>query len=384
MSEPLTVLHVVDCLNVGGTERQMFELLRRLDRRRYRPLLACFHGRGELTDALVEMGITPYEFPLYGSLARPNTAVQIGRMAHLLVKERVGVVHAHDFYSNLIAVPAAGIARVPSIASRRDLGHWFSTGKRRVLSAVLSMADRVLANAHAVGALAAREEHVAATKLRVVPNGIDLQRFDALAAVEPSPPLPERRPGRQRVAMVASMHLPDKGHIDLLDAAVRLRDEGVRADWILVSDGVLRPRLEEAARVRGLGEDVHFLGRRGDVPAILARVDLVAHPSWAEGFPNAVLEGMAAARAVVATRAGGIPEVLVDGRTGVLVPPREPDALARALAFLLASPERAAAMGRAGRRRVEEHFSLERMTQAVEALYDELAPPRSARLRANA
>jgi hypothetical protein len=80
------ILHVVDCLNIGGTERQMYELLRRLDRRRYRPLLACFNKKGELTEALAEMGITPIEFPLHGSLARPNTAFQIARMARLLVK----------------------------------------------------------------------------------------------------------------------------------------------------------------------------------------------------------------------------------------------------------------------------------------------------------
>jgi glycosyltransferase involved in cell wall biosynthesis len=373
MAEPVGVLHVVDCLNVGGTERQLFELLRRLDRRRWRPLVACFKTQGELLPNLRAMGIEPFEFPLRGSLLQLNTLRQIARMARVCRRQRIRIVHTHDFYSNVIGVAAATLAGARAIASRRDLGHWLSPAQRRALRLALRLADLVVANAHAVGELVASTEHVPPLKLRVVPNGIDVAKFDRLAAQPPLPALPPLPDGEPRVAMVASMHLPDKGHGDLLDAAARLHARGRRAQWLLVSDGALRPQHEQHARELGIADSVHFLGRRADVPSLLATVELVVHPSWAEGFPNVLLEAMCAARPVVATRVGGCPELVTDGDNGILLPPRQPAALADAIERLLADPARARDMGRRGRAAVEARFSLERMTATVEGIYQQLA-----------
>lgn len=373
MAEPLGVLHLVDCLNLGGTERQLYELLRRLDRRRFRPHVACFHAGGELEPTLRALGLPPLALPLRGTLYRPNTAVQIARLALACRQRAVRVIHAHDFYSNLIGVAAARLAGARVIASRRDLAHWLSPGRRRALRSALRFADRVLANAEAVGRLALREQAVPPSKLRVVPNGIDVAAFDTIARLAPDPPLPPRRTGVPRLAVVASMHRPDKGHGDLLEAAARLDARGVGADWLLLSDGALRPAWEARARALGLKHAIHFLGRRRDVPAVLAHADLIVHPSWSEGFPNAVLEGMCAGRPVVATDVGGVPEVMEEGMTGCLVPPHRPDALTDAIAGMLADPARLQAMGRAARARVEARFSVERMTASVEAIYDELA-----------
>src|SRR5262249_16807077 len=133
MAEPIGVLHVVDCLNVGGTERQLFELLRRMDRTRFAPQVACFKTGGELHPHLCEMGLPPTVFPLRGSLAQPNTAYQIGRMALMCKRANIRVIHAHDFYSNVIAVAAASVAGVRCIVSRRDLAHWLGATQRRAL-----------------------------------------------------------------------------------------------------------------------------------------------------------------------------------------------------------------------------------------------------------
>jgi glycosyltransferase involved in cell wall biosynthesis len=373
MAEPRTVLQVVDCLDVGGTERQLFELLRRLDRRRWRPLLACFKAGGELDADLRALGIVPIEFPLRGTLLQPNTSLQIARMAWLCRRERVSIVHAHDFYSNVIGMAAATLARTRAVASRRDLAHWLSPLQRRLLSLALGLADCVVANAQAVGDRVAALEQVPPPKLRVVPNGIDAARFDLLAARPPDPPLPPSPDGRPRVVMVASMHLADKGHGDLLEAAALLAARGRRAQWLLVSDGALRPSFEARARALGLGDDVVFLGRRDDVPSLFAAADLLVHPSWAEGFPNAVLEAMCARRPVVATRVGGCAEVMIDGETGLLVEPRRPVELADALERLFVNPARARAMGERGRATVEGRFSLDRMSATVEDIYAQLA-----------
>src|SRR5437899_8902328 len=149
MAEPVAILQVVDCLNVGGTERQLFELLRRLDRRRFRPHVACFKSGGELYPHLVELGLTPLEFPLRGSLAQANTAYQITRMALLCKRTKIRMIHGHDFYSNLIGVAAAGLAGARCIASRRDLAHWLGGTQRRALRLACRMADPVVANAGA-------------------------------------------------------------------------------------------------------------------------------------------------------------------------------------------------------------------------------------------
>jgi L-malate glycosyltransferase len=369
------VLHVVDCLNVGGTERQLFELLRRLDRTRFRPLVACFKQGGELLPKLRDIGLVPIEFPLRGSLLQPNTAWQIARMAYLIRRENVRVVHAHDFYSNVIAVAAAGMAGVASIVSRRDLAHWLGSTQRQALRVACKMADVVIANATAVAEQTARDFGVSDDKLVVVPNGIDVDTFDLNAFRTPDPLLPACPVETPRITMVGSMHLPDKGHADLLEAASILKHRGVNAQWLMVSDGALRPSLEEQTHALGLDGAVHFLGRRDDVASVLVRSDIVAHPSWSEGFPNAVLEAMCAARPVVATRVGGIPEVMVDGETGLVIEPRMPEMLASALQRILDNPLAGHVMGLRGRQRVEAVYSLDKMCRTVERIYETLATP---------
>ena len=380
MAEPIGVLHVVDCLNVGGTERQLFELLRRLDRARFRPLLATFKPGGELLPALRELGIEPFVFPLRGSLVQANTAMQVARMAMLIRNENVRVVHAHDFYANVIGVAAASLTGARSIASRRDLAHWLGGTQRKALRLACRMADAVVANAAAVAEQTARDFSVAATKMHVVPNGIDVEHFDLQAFKTPDPLLPPGDVAIPRVTMVGSMHLPDKGHGDLLQAAAILKARGVRAQFLLVSDGALRAGLTERARELGIADDVFFLGRRDDVPSVLVRSDIVAHPSWAEGFPNAVLEAMCAARPVVATRVGGIPEVMRDGEHGLLVAPERPAELASALEKIITHPLAGHVMGLRGRQHVEHAFSLAKMRETMETLYAQLSAPSAVRL----
>jgi glycosyltransferase involved in cell wall biosynthesis len=367
---PQTILQLVDCLEIGGTERQLLELVGRLDRRRFRPLVACFKARGELLPALRALGVEPLELPLEGALLQPNTLRQLHRLRTFIRAEGVQLLHAHDFYSNLVGIAAARLSGVPVIASRRDLGHWLSPAKRRALQLGLRGADCILANAEAVARRVVLVDKLPRDRLHVVPNGLDLAAFDRARARPPSPPLPLRPDGVPRIAMVASMFLPDKGHGDLLEAASRLERRGVRAQYLFVSDGELRARYEEEAKSRGLS--AHFLGKRDDVPALLGAVDLAVHPSWSEGFPNAVLEAMGAGLPIVATAVGGIPEVAPHREAALLVPPRAPEALARAMESLLADPIRAQALGQAARQRVEQLYTLDRMTERVEQLYDQL------------
>lgn len=365
------VVHVVTTLNVGGTERQLVELLRGL-LPAWRAELACFRPVGGLLDEVRALGLEPVHLPLGGTLAHPTTVGAIGRLAKLALAREAALVHCHDLHAVLVGVPAARLAGVPVIASRRDLAHHVRPGLRPALRLALRGADRVLANAATVAAQAACADGVPPERIAIVPNGLDLPRFDARAAAPPDDP-PPAPGGAPTVVTVARLTHPVKGHDDLLVAAARVRRALPAVRFLLVGDGPRRAELERAAAGLGVADVVTFLGRRRDVPALLARADLVCHPARAEGLPNAVIEAMAAGRPIVATAAGGVPELIRDGEHGRLVPVGDADALADAMLATLGDRARAAAMGRAARAHVERELTLERLVQRTDALYRAVA-----------
>ena len=173
--------------------------------------------------------------------------------------------------------------------------------------------------------------------------------------------------------MIGNMDRELKGHGELIEAAALLRGRGVELDWLLLSEGPLRARFEEQARRAGVADVVHFVGHRKDVPAVLRDVDLLVHPSWSEGFPNVVMEAMCARIPVVTTGIGGTHELVADGVTGRLVPVRDAAALADAVGWVVAHPDEARGMVETARRRVESGYSLRRMVERAETLYEQLA-----------
>jgi glycosyltransferase involved in cell wall biosynthesis len=361
----LTIMHVVGCLTVGGSEQQMHALVRGLGAAGVRSLVGYLRpGTGELAAPLAALGAAPAEIALGGSLARPQALVAIGRLALRCRREGVDLLHAHDYGADLVAVAAARLAGLPVIVSRRDLGDWRPARELRLLGIACRRADRVVVNAAPIAGLAIADG-VAPGRVRVIENGIDVAAFDAAAAAPPVPPPPPS--ARPTLAVVGNMDRPHKGHGDLLAAAARL-DRPAR--WLILSDGPLRPALEAEVAARGL--DATFLGRRRDVPAILARADGLVHPSWTEGCPNVVLEAMCARLPIVATRVGGTADLL--GDAGWLVPPRDPDRLAAAIDELLEDPERARQLGAHARARVEARFAMPCTVAKVLGLYHELAP----------
>lgn len=208
---------------------------------------------------------------------------------------------------------------------------------------------------------------LAPERVRVIYNGVDLARFDAAT---PAPlGLP---PGAVAIGYVGSFE-PRKGLPDLAEAWPRVAAALPHAHLVLVGEGthgpLLRERLADAPRV-------HFLGRRSDVPAVMRSLDLLVLPSYVEGAPNVVLEAMAAGIPAVATAVSGTPELVRDGETGRLVAPRDPDGLARALVEVAGDAGLRARMGRAGRQRAENGFTLDGMIGRYEALLAELAAAR--------
>ncbi len=389
---PIKVLYVIGTLDVGGTERQLVELVTRLDPQAFIPVVFCLSSGGALEAPLKAGGIRVQVVGFRGfrhsagvafAWRLPAMMAELIRLVRLIRAEAPDVVHGLLFWAYVIGAFTARAAGVPVvIAGRRSLGIFKAAKPHyRFLEQLANrMTDLVIANSEAVRRDAIREEGLPGDKVVVIPNGLDLERFAAAPddALRRSLGVPDRRP----IVGVVANFIHYKGHRDFLQAWADVVKEFPRAAALLVGEGPLRAECEAQVAALRLDESVRFLGSRDDVPALLALMDLVAHPSLEEGFSNAILEAMAAGKPVVAANVGGNPEAVVDGETGLLVPPRDSAALAGAILRLLRHPEEAARLGEAGRRRVAEHFLISSTVQRYEAVYERLvaekAPQRAA------
>ncbi|WP_408890669.1 spore coat polysaccharide biosynthesis glycosyltransferase ExoK [Myxococcus faecalis] len=366
-ARPMRLVQFTRSFHIGGTEVQVLELLRGLPPS-YQLQVAVLEDAGPLMGAVWKLGHTAESFPLKGSVAQPNTAYQVMRMARWLKSNRVDLVHVHDFYSTLIAVPAAKLAGVKVIVGRLDLSHWQGTARRAVHSRLTAMADHVVANAEAIRRMLVEEEGLSASRVSVIHNGLDLARFDARMREGLKAPLPETGDAPVLVH-VANMNHPVKRQEDLLLALAMLHHGGTPLHAFLVGDGPRRKGLEKLAAELGVSDTVHFLRHRTDVAAILSRATVGVLCSSAEGMSNAVMEGMAAGLPMVVTRVGGNTDLVRDGERGLVVPPERPAQLAQAISQLLSDPEKARRMGRSARDFVARELSLERLIRLHDALY---------------
>jgi glycosyltransferase involved in cell wall biosynthesis len=377
-AEVVRVLQFLAAFAMGGTERQAFNLAHGLDRSRFEPHFACFRVMGDFL-ADIEATRSPlrkYEIKrLYGG----RTLRQQLRFARDLRQSGVDVVHAYGFYANVFAIPAARLAGVHAIvASIRDTGDHLTPNQRRVQRLACYLADAILVNAEAVKQRLVGEGYDG-DRITVIGNGVTLSRFG-----------PRNGNGRRRrelgfppeaplVAVFCRLNRL-KGVDHFLEAAARVATrfpyarfavvgEGRVVENGVIVEGAYRRELEAQAARLGLGGRVVFTGLRGDVPELLGEVTVSVLPSLSEGLSNAILESMAAGVPVVATAVGGNAEAVKDGVTGLLVPPGNSAALAGAICTLLEDEGLATRFGRAGRQRVEERFSEERMVRDTQQFY---------------
>jgi glycosyltransferase involved in cell wall biosynthesis len=348
----------------GGTQRHLIEVLKFIDRSRFRPLVVVAKSGGDLGRVVAACDVELIELGLGESLWSADFVRCVRRTARLFLDRAVDVVQCFQWRPALIGIGAARLARRGRIvAGRRSVP--VERGLRALLDdLVVQLADRVVVNAESL-----RPHGRAAERTEVIPSGVDTDRF-------------QRAPGeRERVR--ATLGIPAgvpligtvgrlegrKGTDTLIASAAQLRTD---AHVVVVGDGPSREALAAQVARLGLGERVRLLGERADVREVLAALDVFVLPSRTEGMSNALLEGMAMALPVVATAVGGNPEVVTPG-TGVLVPAEDPGAMAAAVTDLLDAPERAAALGSAARRRVEERYGARAMVRRLEAVYDAVA-----------
>jgi glycosyltransferase involved in cell wall biosynthesis len=363
-----TVAHFIDTAEWGGAEQSLLHLLSGLDRERWRPVL--FHhaeaGLRPLLDGARDAGVELRAVP---SVRGVRSAGRIPALARAIRRERPALLHAHLNWplactGGVLAAALAGVRSVATVQLWTDLPRSPTIPlQRRVAAAAVS---RYVAVSRDTARRLRTEFRVPERRVRVVPNGI---RVPA-EAVRPDPALRAEIAGsaeRPLVLAVARLER-QKGHRFLLEAAVRIPG----ATFALAGDGPARAELEACARELGVADRVVFLGRRSDVPRLLASCDVFVLPSLWEGLPLAALEAMAAGVPVVATAIGGTDEAVLDGTSGLLVPPADSATLAAAIRRVLDEPALAKRLGEAGRARVRERFSAEAMVAGVAGVYEEV------------
>jgi glycosyltransferase involved in cell wall biosynthesis len=363
------VLHVIRPA-AGGMKNHLRALLRGMARKGVRVLAA---GPEPLVSALREDGFAVRAVEIEPGFRVERQLAAVWRLARLAREHRVAVLHTHGAAAALVACPAARLAGVPvaivtAHGSPRLGSPWRQRAGVAAQRAALRLADRVIAVADCLRAELLTLGLAQPERVVTVHNGIAPAGFEARAdgaALRAALGLP---PGRPVIGIVARL-APQKGVEHLVRALAQLDRDGRGATLLVAGDGPLRDRLENEARE--LGVVAVFLGYRGDVAEILGALDVFVLPSVTEGLPLVVLEAMAAGCPVVATRVGGIPEAVRDGETGWLVPPADPDALARAIHHALGDRARAAAYAAAGRERVRRLFTAERMVEKTLAVYRE-------------
>lgn len=350
------LLYLVGQLSLGGLERQLFDLLRVMDRGRYKPAVVVWRYSPDdhYNQAISALGVPVV--PLGNHLSR---SAKLRVLRSLVFSVRPEVIHSYSFYTNIAAWWAArGTATIP-IGSIQNT-FWF---ERQHAGRVLGRLCGRWPSGQIYNSLAAEEtaKHSATIfrprRIYVVTNGVDLDKYS-----------PRCHPQQGYILAVGSLY-PRKRWDRLIRAVALLASNGVCPEVLHVGSGPLRGELEAMTKRLRVEHVFRFLGARHDIQALLGDAAFLAHSAEVEGCPNVVLEAMACGRAVVATDAGDIPHLIDDGKTGFVVPREDEAALANRIATLLKDRELCRRMGEAGRMKAEQAFGLDRFRSEHFAAY---------------
>jgi len=372
---PLRVMFVITSMPIGGMEALLIELIRRLDRRRFEPELCCLKYFDVLGEVIAQ------EVPAFtGLLKHKYDFAVLWRLRKLMRQRRIDAVvtvGAGDkmFWGRL----AAWTAGVPVICSA--LHSTGSPDRVEPLNRLLApLTDAFIGVARLHGRYLAQHEGCPAEKVRVIPNGVDVEKFHPrwpVAALQREFSL---TPNSPVVGIVAALR-PEKNHELFLRAAKLIHNALPTTTFLIVGDGPRRTALESLARELGLKDAVRFVGTRSDVPELLSLVDVFLLTSHMEANPASILEAMACEKPVVATWVGSVSETVLGGRTGYLVSPDDDYDLAQRTLELLCHPDHAALLGRAGREQVIAHWSVQQMVNGYQDLIANLYETKVAGMR---
>lgn len=360
-NEVIKVIHIVFSLEYGGLERIAIELAKHLNSGRYNVSICCLDTLGELTAEARANGIEVF---LVKRRPGPDFTLPI-RLAHILRKRKADVVHTHNMGPLLYGTLGARLAGVPVVINTRH-----GRAPKRTNAYIWKANDAIIAISQDARDEIVKWNHIRLDKLKVIYNGIDNDRYSSEKTGDTIRQNLNIESGAMVVGTVARLS-EEKDQFTLLDAFAKVISELQNVYLVIAGDGPLRKDLESHASDLGISQRVRFLGFRDDISSILRILDLFVLSSTSEGISLTLLEAMAAGLPIVATKVGGNPEVVIDGTTGFLVAPKKPAEMAEAIYNLLSDKKLAREMGDAGKKRVEEKFSLERMAKEYKEVYEE-------------
>ncbi len=373
----MKVLHFRSTSILAGPERYILELARPIQEQGFEmELLALYRRKGALgaiSPVLEEAKGRGLAAQQWGDTTWFSSTI-VYRLAQKLREEGFSLVHTHDYKTDLLGLLAARLARVRAVATVHL--HDLSTRRLRLYRLadllVLRAFPKVIAVAEAL-----RRELIAAglpgDRIVTVHNAIDAEAFASDASSRGSKLRQQMGIGAQQPVISTVGRLsPQKGLIDFLRSARRVLSTSPNVRFLIIGDGPARQQLWDLSHYLGIQGAISFLGYQRDIAPFMAMSDVIVMASLWEGFPYVLLEALALARPVVATRVGGIPEIVEDGSSGLLVPPRDPERLAAAILYLLRNPGTAAKLGQQGRERVEREFNVQTMARQTAQVYREV------------
>jgi glycosyltransferase involved in cell wall biosynthesis len=371
MPEPCPVLLLTRSLGLGGTERQLAEIAKALDRAAFQPHVGCFHAEGFRAEELRAAGAPVARFPVT-SFVGPSAIRGLWAMGRYVREHRIRLVHTFDVPLNLFGAPAARLLRVPRVVSSQRAHRALTPGIRRHLLRLTDrMVDGIVVNSEAVRRELIEADRVPPGLIHLCYNGIDAAFFEA-----------HRRPiaGPIAIGVICALR-PEKSVETLLEAFASLDVPRTAARLRIIGSGPSLLSLKRLARKLNLDDRCTFEPAAKNVPVALAGIDIFVLPSLSESLSNSLMEAMASGCCVVASKTGGNPELVTDQQTGLLFPPGESGALAACLELLLHNSALRTRLAAAGAERMRAEFTVERAARRMAEIYGEvLGAPRSARL----
>jgi glycosyltransferase involved in cell wall biosynthesis len=355
---------------VGGTQTHLLQVFRFLDRRRYLPRLFCLTDHGELLEQVRKLDIPVTTFGMRGGLRHWTDWRGLTRMVTSLRAHRPAVVHGYLLRGNFFAAAAGRMARVPVvITSKRGLHAPMGLAEHAAVRVSNALSSMITGNSPAVLDFTREYERHVPAPMVMIPSGIDTDSFDPARVHDLRR---ELGLGEAPTFGTAITLRPRKGFRMLFEAYAVLRREFPMLRLLVAGVDRLTGESEDVARELQIGDGLVLLGRRDDMPAVLASCDVFVLPSESEGMSNAVLEAMAMRRPVVVTAVGGNPSVVEESVSGYLVDYPDGQAMAARVARLLNDPALRSRVGQAARDRVVERYSARSMVREMEGLYDRL------------
>ena len=371
----INILQVVNGLAIGGGELKLLELVKVLHEKRndrYHVVVCSVGQDGPLYSEFKKLGIKIFIV----QKKHKFDITQVYKVYKIIKQEKIDLVQTTLFYADIIGTLSAKLADIQSIiswetVSRPSESHENKLRHKFAYKICMNFVSQIISVSDAVKRFLVKECKIRPEKIQTIHYGIDLSQFNRRNGFLSIEKRSELGFAKNDIVIGTVARLTNqKGHRYLVEAAPMILEKCPNVQFVFAGNGPLRKDLENQVDRLGLQKYFHFLGFRRDIQNLLYTFNLFVLPSLFEGLPNVILEAMASGRPVVATTVDGVPELLINGKTGILVPPKSSKALANAIIEVLQKEDKGQSMGAKGRIHVEKNFPYEKQFQKFEHVYE--------------